>query len=40
LLTDGAVHNNGVIVELIKKNCTPNSNIKVHTFGVGNGADE
>jgi len=25
---------------LIKDNCGPGSNIKLHTFGIGNGADE
>ena len=40
LLTDGAVHNNNAIIELVKQNCTPSSNIQVHTFGVGSGADE
>jgi len=24
----------------VKQNCTPTSNIQVHTFGVGSGADE
>lgn len=38
LLTDGAVHNTNEIVELIKKNASITT--RVHTFGVGNGADE
>lgn len=38
LLTDGAVHNTAEIVELIAKNATLTT--RVHTFGVGNGADE
>ena len=40
LLTDGAVHNTQAIVELVKLNCGPSSTIKLHTFGVGSGADE
>jgi len=40
LLTDGAVHNNGAIIELIKQHCTVDNNIRLHTFGVGSGADE
>ena len=40
LLTDGAVHNTAAIIDLVKQNCGPLSRIKVHTFGVGNGADE
>lgn len=38
LLTDGAVHNTTEIVDLISKNASLNT--RVHTFGVGNGADE
>lgn len=38
LLTDGAVDNTEDIIHLVKKNC--NEKIKVHTFGVGSGADE
>jgi len=38
LLTDGAVHNTNQIAKLIKKNAS--STTRVHTFGVGNGADE
>lgn len=40
LLTDGAVHNNGAIIDLVKQNCLPSNRIRLHTFGVGNGADE
>lgn len=40
LLTDGAVYNNQPIIDLVKENCSPISGIKVHTFGVGQGADE
>ena len=40
LLTDGAVHNNGPIIDLIKKNCTTENTTRLHTFGVGSGADE
>jgi len=40
LLTDGAVHNNSAIIDLVKQNCGPGSTIKLHTFGVGSGADE
>ena len=40
LLTDGAVHNNQAIIDLVKLNCGPGSPIKLHTFGVGSGADE
>jgi len=39
LLTDGAVYNNQPIIDLVKENCHPKSEVKVHTFGVGNGAD-
>ena len=38
LLTDGAVDNTSDIINLVKKNC--NEKVKVHTFGVGSGADE
>ena len=38
LLTDGAVHNTGAIVDLISKHASLQT--RVHTFGVGNGADE
>lgn len=34
LLTDGAVSNTGVIVDLIRKN---RGATKVHTFGIGSG---
>lgn len=40
LLTDGAVHNNKAIIDLVKMNCGLGSSVKLHTFGVGNGADE
>jgi hypothetical protein len=40
LLTDGAVHNNQAIIDLVKLSCGPGSPIKLHTFGVGSGADE
>lgn len=40
LLTDGAVYDTAAIIDLVKENCGPNSNTNVHTFGVGNGADE
>lgn len=35
LLTDGAVENTKLIVELIREN---RKNCKVHTFGIGEGA--
>ena len=38
LLTDGAVHNTSQIVDLISKHASLKT--RVHTFGVGNGADE
>jgi serine protease inhibitor ecotin len=37
LLTDGAVSNTNEIVNLIAKNASLST--RVHTFGVGNGAD-
>jgi uncharacterized protein with von Willebrand factor type A (vWA) domain len=37
LLTDGAVHNTNEIVKLVAKHA--NLQTRVHTFGVGNGAD-
>jgi hypothetical protein len=37
LLTDGAVHNTNEIVSLVAKHA--NLTTRVHTFGVGNGAD-
>ena len=38
LLTDGAVHNTNEIVALVAKNAS--LTCRVHTFGVGNGADQ
>ena len=38
LLTDGAVNNTNEIVNLVTKNASLDR--RVHTFGVGNGADE
>ena len=38
LLTDGAVYNTNQIVQLVAKNS--NLNRRLHTFGVGSGADE
>jgi hypothetical protein len=40
LLTDGAVHNNGAIIELVKQNCKVDNKTRLHTLGVGQGADE
>jgi hypothetical protein len=41
LLTDGAVSNSNAVIELIRQNCSNKfSTTKVHTFGVGQGADE
>ncbi len=41
LLTDGAVHNTQAIVDLIKKRCFAGpGSARVHTFGLGSGADE
>lgn len=41
LLTDGAVHNTQAIVDLIKQRCFAGpGSARVHTFGVGSGADE
>lgn len=34
------MHNNGAIIDLIRSNCSGSSKVKLHTFGVGNGADE
>ena len=38
LLTDGAVNNTNEIVQLVAKNASLDR--RLHTFGVGNGADE
>ena len=41
LLTDGAVANSNAVIELIRQNCSNKFlTTKVHTFGVGQGADE
>ena len=40
MLTDGAVHNNGAIIELVKQNCKVDNKTRLHTLGVGQGADE
>ena len=40
LLTDGAVSNNEEIINLVKQNCKADNNIRLHTFGIGSGADE
>lgn len=40
LLTDGAVSNNAAIIQLVKQNCRADNNIRLHTFGIGSGADE
>ncbi len=40
LLTDGAVHNTEAIVNLVKENCGKDSMIRLHTFGIGQGADQ
>ena len=39
MLTDGAVYNTNLIIDLIDKEAMK-SNSRVHTFGVGRGADE
>jgi len=38
-LTDGAVGNTGAVIDLVKQNCKVDGSIRLHTFGVGNGAD-
>jgi hypothetical protein len=38
LLTDGAVFNTNKIIDLVSKNASLST--RLHTFGVGNGADE
>lgn len=40
LLTDGAVYDTQAIIDLVKANCSPDSNTRLHTFGIGQGADE
>jgi secreted protein with Ig-like and vWFA domain len=40
LLTDGAVGNDSEIIELVKKNCLPTNRVRLHTFGLGQGASE
>jgi secreted protein with Ig-like and vWFA domain len=40
LLTDGAVSNNDAIIKLVKQNCRADNQIRLHTFGIGSGADE
>ena len=40
MLTDGAVHNNGAIIELVRQNCNFYNKTRLHTFGFGDGADE
>ena len=41
LLTDGAVSNTQALVDLVQANCSGyKSRVKVHTLGIGSGADE
>ena len=35
LLTDGAVNDTQAIIDFVKANCGPESNTRLHTFGIG-----